>query len=282
MPRLLLLIRRQKPAAAMTAPAAKRPRAPALEAAVSTLAVPGLGEPLGLMVLADGNRLVSTAEHTILALLTSGQLVHVSTNRAADGVMGVADSATAFGMEDVPRDGSLPQLNQMALAFGYSSSSEPDGEDDTTGGQGTADTAGAVDSARRGGGGASGRRRDAAGVSSRSGGMGWLMPGNGAGGGGTPPPSPRSGDVMRERELDKIRQRLARCQALKVCLSEMGSSPSDIWQRLKKTTDASIVKLPTLADLWGSRSALATWLHNNAHANARCNKVQEEESDTDR
>ena len=41
------------------APAAKRARAPALDAAVSTLAVPGLGVPNGMFVLEDGNSLVS-------------------------------------------------------------------------------------------------------------------------------------------------------------------------------------------------------------------------------
>ena len=40
------------------APAAKRARGPALEAAVSTLAVPGLGVPRGLFVLSDGSWLV--------------------------------------------------------------------------------------------------------------------------------------------------------------------------------------------------------------------------------
>ena len=39
------------------APAAKRARAPALDAVVSTLAVPGLGLPDGLFVLEDGTRL---------------------------------------------------------------------------------------------------------------------------------------------------------------------------------------------------------------------------------
>ena len=54
------------------APAAKRARGPALDAAVSTLAVPGLGTPAGLFVLSDGSWLVSTAEHTLLLLTPSG------------------------------------------------------------------------------------------------------------------------------------------------------------------------------------------------------------------
>ena len=53
------------------APAAKRARAPALDAAVSTLAVPGLGKPNGLFVLEDGNRLVS-AGHVLRELGPSG------------------------------------------------------------------------------------------------------------------------------------------------------------------------------------------------------------------
>ena len=52
-------------------PAAKRVRAPALDAAVSTLAVPGLGKPNGLFVLEDGNRLVS-AGHVLRVLGPSG------------------------------------------------------------------------------------------------------------------------------------------------------------------------------------------------------------------
>ena len=93
---------------------------------------------------------------------------------------------------------------------------------------------------------------------------------------------PRSGDVMRERELQPIRKRLARRRALTLCLSHKGSSPSDIWERLKKTTDANIAQLPTLADLWGTCKNLANWLETNAPAKAEHNKVGEEESVTDR
>ena len=54
----------------MTAlPAAERARPPALDAAVSTLEVPGLDEPYGMFVMADGNCLVTTSKHT-LQLLT--------------------------------------------------------------------------------------------------------------------------------------------------------------------------------------------------------------------
>ena len=48
-------------------PAAKRARAPALDAAVSTIAAPGLGKPDGLFVLADGT-LLACAKHSIRVL----------------------------------------------------------------------------------------------------------------------------------------------------------------------------------------------------------------------
>ena len=52
-------------------PAAKRARAPALDAAVSTVAVPGLGQPRGLFVLADGT-LLACAGHSISMLMSLG------------------------------------------------------------------------------------------------------------------------------------------------------------------------------------------------------------------
>ena len=57
----------------MNAPAAKRARAPALDAVVSTVAAPGLGGPNGLFVLADGTRLACTG-HSIHVLAPSGLL----------------------------------------------------------------------------------------------------------------------------------------------------------------------------------------------------------------
>jgi hypothetical protein len=56
-------------APASAPPDPKRARAPALDAAVSTLEVPGLGQPYGLLVLADGTRLVGNEQNT-LQLLT--------------------------------------------------------------------------------------------------------------------------------------------------------------------------------------------------------------------
>jgi hypothetical protein len=57
----------------MSAPAAKRARAPALDAAVSTVAAPGLGVPNGLFVLGDGS-LLACAGHSLRVLAPSGLL----------------------------------------------------------------------------------------------------------------------------------------------------------------------------------------------------------------
>ena len=54
------------------APAAKRARAPALDAAVTTLAVPGMGCVNGLCVFADGTRLVSSWHHSLFAISPAG------------------------------------------------------------------------------------------------------------------------------------------------------------------------------------------------------------------
>ena len=54
-------------------PAAKRARAPALDAVVSTVAAPGLGRPNGLFVLADGT-LLACAGNSIRVLAPSGLL----------------------------------------------------------------------------------------------------------------------------------------------------------------------------------------------------------------
>ena len=63
----------------MTAPqAAKRARPPALDAAVSTLEVPGLGEPYGMFVMADGNCLVTTSKHTLQLLTPAGWLTNIA------------------------------------------------------------------------------------------------------------------------------------------------------------------------------------------------------------
>ena len=59
----------------MTAPpAAKRACPPALSAAVSTLEVPGLGQPYGILVLADGTRVISTEQNRLQLLTPAGLL----------------------------------------------------------------------------------------------------------------------------------------------------------------------------------------------------------------
>jgi hypothetical protein len=69
----------------MTAPpAAKRARAPALDAAVSTLEVPGLGELTGMFVMADGNCLVSTSKHTLQLLTPAGLLTNIAGDEDED------------------------------------------------------------------------------------------------------------------------------------------------------------------------------------------------------
>jgi hypothetical protein len=64
-------------------PAAKRPPPPALDAAESTVAAPGLGRPDGLFVLADGTFL-ACAGHSIRILAPSG-LAREGADRAGLG-----------------------------------------------------------------------------------------------------------------------------------------------------------------------------------------------------
>jgi sugar lactone lactonase YvrE len=52
---------------------------------VTTLAVPGLGVPLGIFVLADGTRLFSSLMKTILLLLPSGRLTTLAGNKGEVG-----------------------------------------------------------------------------------------------------------------------------------------------------------------------------------------------------
>ena len=66
------------------APAAKRARPPALDAVVSTLAAPGLGNPNDLFVLADGN-LLACAGHSIRMLAPSGFQSLLAGNNTSSG-----------------------------------------------------------------------------------------------------------------------------------------------------------------------------------------------------
>jgi DNA-binding beta-propeller fold protein YncE len=70
----------------MTAlPAAERARPPALDAAVSTLEVPGLDEPYGMFVMADGNCLVTTSKHTLQLLTPAGLLTNIAGGEEEEG-----------------------------------------------------------------------------------------------------------------------------------------------------------------------------------------------------
>ena len=60
-----------------------------LEAAVTTVTIPGLGQPSGVFVLADGTRLVSSG-HTILQLPPSGRLATIA---GVEGEKGFKDGA---------------------------------------------------------------------------------------------------------------------------------------------------------------------------------------------
>jgi sugar lactone lactonase YvrE len=65
-------------------PVAKRARVCALDAFVSTLEVPGLDKPYGIIVLVDGTRLVSTAQHTLQLLTPAGQLFSIAGDEDKD------------------------------------------------------------------------------------------------------------------------------------------------------------------------------------------------------
>jgi sugar lactone lactonase YvrE len=77
-------------------PAPKRARPAALNAAVTTLAVRGLGKPRGIFVLADGNRLVaSSSKKTIFQLPPSGRLATLAGNKDELGNLKDGDGISA-------------------------------------------------------------------------------------------------------------------------------------------------------------------------------------------
>ena len=78
------------------APAAKRARGPALDAAVSTLAVPGLGWLNDLFVLADGSWLVSTAGNTLQLLTPSGWRTLIAGSEEEEGFEDGEGAAARF------------------------------------------------------------------------------------------------------------------------------------------------------------------------------------------
>ena len=95
------------------APAAKRARAPALDAAVSTLAMPGLGAPNGMFVLEDGTRLVSTKEHTLQLLAPSGHFAALAGRR---GKSGKQDGPGANARFNLPTGITVDPAGQTVVA----------------------------------------------------------------------------------------------------------------------------------------------------------------------
>ena len=86
------------------APAAKRARAPALDAAVSTLAVPGMGIVNGLCVFADGTRLVSSWHQSLFAISPAGLMAILAGSADEDG--GFEDgTGAAARFRSLPHDG---------------------------------------------------------------------------------------------------------------------------------------------------------------------------------
>ena len=80
----------------MSAPSAsKRARPAALQAIVTTLAVPGLGKTIGIFVLANGIRLVSSAKKTIFVLLSSSGLVTLAGNKDEVGELKDGEGTSA-------------------------------------------------------------------------------------------------------------------------------------------------------------------------------------------
>jgi len=56
----------------------KRARTRGLEAVVITVTIPGMGAPNHMFVLADGTRLLVTAQHTLLQIAPSGRLATIA------------------------------------------------------------------------------------------------------------------------------------------------------------------------------------------------------------
>jgi hypothetical protein len=99
----------------MTAqPAAKRARAPALDAAVSTLEVPGLGSSWSLFVLADGTRLVGTEQNTLQLLTPAGQLALIAGDE--DEEQGFEDGKGANARFSMPCGMTLDSAGHIVVA----------------------------------------------------------------------------------------------------------------------------------------------------------------------
>jgi hypothetical protein len=77
-------------------PAPKLARPAALNAAVTTIAVPGLGLPQDIFVLADGNRLVTSgSKNSISQLPPSGRLATLAGNKDEGGELKDGDGISA-------------------------------------------------------------------------------------------------------------------------------------------------------------------------------------------
>ena len=96
------------------APAAKRARAPALDAAVSTLAMPGLGVPEGLFVLEDGTRL-ACAGHSLRVVAPSG-LIPALTLAGRSGEHGKQDGPGADARFSLPDGITVDPAGQTVVA----------------------------------------------------------------------------------------------------------------------------------------------------------------------
>jgi len=81
--------------------ASKRARARSLEATVTTINIPGLENPNGIFVLADGTLLVTTRQHTLLQIALSGRLATIA------GYAEKEEDAEADEDEEEAQDGNM-------------------------------------------------------------------------------------------------------------------------------------------------------------------------------
>ena len=72
--------------------ASKRARARGLEAVVTTDTISGMGTPNAIFVLADGTRLVTTEQHTLLQIPLSGRLATISASSSVSAYPAIVAS----------------------------------------------------------------------------------------------------------------------------------------------------------------------------------------------
>jgi hypothetical protein len=97
------------------APAAKRARAPALEATVTTLAVPGTGCVNGLCVLADGTRLVSSWFDRLLMISPSGLMAILAGDIDDNGDGGFEDGTGTAARFHTPDRMTVDPAGRVAV-----------------------------------------------------------------------------------------------------------------------------------------------------------------------